>query len=490
MSAWSPHAAVRARAALVALLAVALFVEVNVLSAEWSSAADWSRGSMYTLSGRTRRVLESLDREVGLTVIVSEAAEARGAGRAEVLRRLLERYAAVTRRVGVRTLDPDRDPVEVAMLVGSQDALRVRAGVEGGRLPDAERLESEGRAGGSWLGVLVQAGERAAFRPLDELFPAPAADRRSSSAPLAVESGITSAILDVTAPDRAVICFTDGHGEWDLAGPEGEALLRGYLEGDAYELRTLDAASLGEGLERCTVTAIVGPSRGFLPREASALRSRLERGGRLLVMLDAHPDAGGDAALGLGPLLARAGMEVSAGAAKETDPARLYQPGSPNLVVGSVSGSLESARELAGQPIAVLLSAGVRGLSTSAAITPVIESAESITIDGWGSGALLGAAADAGEGGRIVVFGASSILFPPFAARPQTANLALVLSTIAWLSGRSSALPPPPVAAERVRLFLQAGTLRWLWWWLVVGMPVGAGLGGFIVGRVRRRASR
>ena len=54
MSGLAPHVAVRARAALVAVLAVALFVEVNVL-ARHSSAADWSRGRIYTLSERTRR---------------------------------------------------------------------------------------------------------------------------------------------------------------------------------------------------------------------------------------------------------------------------------------------------------------------------------------------------------------------------------------------------------------------------------------------------
>ena len=90
---------------------------------------------------------------------------------------------------------------------------------------------------------------------------------------------------------------------------------------------------------------------------------------------------------------------------------------------------------------------------------------------------------------RIFCPGAWSVLCPPFAARPQTANLALVLASTAWLAGRSTALPLAPVSAERVRLFLDAGTLHRLWWWLVVAMPVGAAVGGMIVGRARRGGS-
>ena len=280
-----------------------------------------------------------------------------------------------------------------------------------------------------------------------------------------------------------MICLTDGHGEWDLAGPEGESL-RGVLTG--MPTRCEPAGGLAE-TERCAVTAIVGPSRGFLPREASALRSRLERGGRLLVLLDASVGVGGDASKGLGTLLARGGLEVGAAPARETDPSRLYEPGVPPLVVGIASAGFEPAGDLAGQPVALLQAAGVRAISEATRVLPVIESAESTVIDGWGGGALLGAAAEVGACearpdaqeasalgsapstcGRIVVLGAStsSSRRSPPGRRPRTWR--------SWFRSRGSPFdraPMAPVSAERVRLFLDAGTLHRLWWWLVVAMP-------------------
>ena len=477
----APARRVGLRAALAVLLGVAVFLEVNGLAGLYPWSSDWSRGSVFTLSERSLRVVETLERQVAITALVSEALEARGVGRAELLRRVLERYGEATDRVTVRLIDPEREPAAFA------EARKRRPFLLG---------RSTTGSGAPEQGVLVESGERASFRSLDELFPPPA-DARSSSVPVAVESGVTAAILEVAAAERPAVCLTTGHGEWDLAGPEGEALLRAHLASDAFAVRTLEPDLPVEELGTCTVLVVAGPSLGFLAPEAERLRRRLEQGGRLLVLLDAAAEgtARSAAAAGLGSLLARVGIEASAAPMRETDPGRMYDPGSATLVVGTVGPSFEPTAVLAGRPVVVLQAAGLRPTGPESRAVPIATAADSTDVEGWGGGLALAMAAELGACGgadrpacgRLVVFGGSTVLFPPFAASGETANLAVVRSAVAWLADRPGALPLPPVLAERVRLFLEPGTLRLLWWWLIVAMPIGAAVAGLFVLRSRRR---
>jgi hypothetical protein len=470
----SPLAGSRWRALLAAALGLALFVELNYLSCLRHTALDVSRGAVFTLSDRTGAVLAGLDRDVVLTVLVSAGLEGAGLQRDELLRRLLERYAAGSPRVRVRFVDPDREPAAFAETVRRHAFVLGRAGAGPGSLEQ---------------GVLVEAGERVAFRSLEELFP-PAAERdRSSSVPVAVEAQLTAAILQVAAVARPVVCLTTGHGEWELAGPEAEELLRAHLESEAYEVRTLDPAADAEP-ERCAALVLGGPSRAFLPREVERLRERLEAGGRLLVLLDAAGEAQPEPAAGLGPLLERAGIAASRGAVRETDPERMYEPGTATLVLGRAGDAFERTRPLAGRPVALLQTAGLRTTGPASRAVSLVEAPASQRVDDWDGPVALALAAEleaAAGGGRLAVFGGSTVLFLPFVARTETANLALVLEAVAWLVDRPAALPLPPVQAERVRLFLEPGTLRFLWWWLVVAMPVGAAVAGLLVLRARRR---
>ncbi|MBN1769933.1 MAG: GldG family protein [Deltaproteobacteria bacterium] len=471
----SPPAAARLRALLAAALGLVLFVEVNYLACARHGALDWSRGAVFTLSERTEAVLGALDREVALTVLVSEGLEGVGLQRDELLRRLLERYTAASPRLQVRFLDPDREPAAFAETVRRRAFVLGRAGAGEGSLEQ---------------GVLVEAGERVAFRSLEELFPPVAEGDRSSSVPVAVEGQLTAAVLQVAATRRPVVCLTTGHGEWDLAGPEAEELLRAHLESEAYEVRTLDPVAEAE-TERCAALVVGGPGRAFLPHEAERLRERLEAGGRLLVLLDAPSEAQQEAAAGLGALLERAGIAASRAPVRETEASRMYEPGVSSLVVGAAGDAFERTRALAGQRVALLQAAGLRATGPASRAVPLVEAAGSQKVEDWDGPVALALAAELeAGGGRLVVFGGSTVLFLPFAARGDTANLALVLESVAWLVDRPAALPLPPVQAERVRLFLEPGTLEFLWWWLVAAMPAGAALAGFLVLRARRRGER
>jgi hypothetical protein len=158
----------------------------------------------------------------------------------------------------------------------------------------------------------------------------------------------------------------------------------------------------------------------------------------------------------------------------------------------------------------LLQAAGLRPSGPASRAVPVIEAAESSTVEGWDVVPALAMAAEVGDCvgggtpplhrstalplyrsascGRLAVVSGSTLLFPPFARSGETANLAVALDLVAWLVDRPAALTLPPAAVERVRLFLEPSSLRLLWWWLVVAMPIGAALAGFVVLRARQRA--
>jgi ABC-2 type transport system permease protein len=467
----------RGRAFLALALGAVLVVEVNHLSCRHSRSFDLSRGAVYSVSPRMRDLLASLSVPLSFTVLASEAYEADGPGRSDILRRLLDRYRECSARVAVRFIDPDREPAAFAETVRRHRFLLGRS-VTG---PLAAQS-----------GVVVESGERTAFRSLDELFPE---EGDAGAARVAVEIGLASAIVQVTGGEAPSVCWTTGHGEWETAGPEAATLLRSHLMSDGFEVRELGPEMLASGLDRCVLVVVGGGTAGFLSSEVELLTAALEGGARLLVMLE--PAAGGEGTgrHGFERLLRRAGIEATAGLLRESDPARQYDPGVPTLVVGRVAGGFDRTLPLAGRPVVLFESFGLRAAGPDAGARVLVEAPPGTAESGWGDDAAAGVMASelggcaSGGCGRLVVFGGPGILLPGFADGSATANLAVTLESVAWAAGVEGRTEGPARAAraERVRLFLGPDALRWLWLWLVVGMPAAAAIAGIVVLRARRR---
>ncbi len=107
-----------------------------------------------------------------------------------------------------------------------------------------------------------------------------------------LEESLSNAILGVTSAGKKTICAVEGHGERsfdDQQSEQGFATAKKALEGENYQLEPLLLASVGQVPESCSIVMIAGPERAFLTGEISALQKYLERGGRLMVMLDPGP---------------------------------------------------------------------------------------------------------------------------------------------------------------------------------------------------------
>jgi len=223
------------------LLAVALTVMVNWLSARRFTRADWTTTQIYSLSEKTENILSGLDDEIRVVVFMTPQTSMY-----DQVRELLERYKAASDKVTVEHIDPEREPLKTTQL--------------------AEQF-----------GVQVADTVVFIYGPTMRSFKG--------------EEQFTSAILSLVAPDVPKIYFVTGHGEAALAGAGGGAADRSLqiLE-EALKRENMETADTtllsGEVPDDADVLAIIGPTRAYTEAEIEALGAYLDRGGRLLLALD------------------------------------------------------------------------------------------------------------------------------------------------------------------------------------------------------------
>jgi hypothetical protein len=289
------------------LAAVVLAAVVNVLGARHFTRWDWTRDRRWSLSPATVETLRSLrTREVHVTlwVVAGEADPVEGS-----LRQLLAAYEAVTSRLEIHWIDPDRDAVQLV-------DLQRRFGLEAGRSED-------GRVATDAI-VIAASGERHWFLTQAEMF------EQSDDVHVKPreERALTQAIRGVLGAEKTRLCFTVGHGELALDGGKDEreslGAVRDLLEKDNYELTSVDATAPDayEPFAGCTIAIVAGPKAAFAPVEASRLRAWLLQGGNLFAAvgpIDASTPTG-LAPAGLDDVLRPFGVGLDEAVVHDVDP--------------------------------------------------------------------------------------------------------------------------------------------------------------------------
>jgi hypothetical protein len=287
--------------------AVVLAAVVNVLGARHFTRWDWTRDRRWSLSPATIETLRSLDtREVRVTlwVVAGEADPVEGS-----LRQLVAAYEAVTSRLDVHWIDPDRDAVQLV-------DLQRRFGLEAGRTEDG-RLATDAI-------VIAASGDRHWFLTQAEMF------EQSDDVHVKPreERALTQAIRSVLGGGKTRLCFTVGHGELALDPGSGEreslGAVRDLFEKDNYELASVDPTAQGahDPFAGCAVAIVAGPRSAFAPTEASRLRAWLLQGGNLFAAIgpiDASTPTG-LAPVGLDEVLAPFGVGLDEGVVHDVDP--------------------------------------------------------------------------------------------------------------------------------------------------------------------------
>lgn len=216
------------------LLAVGILIATNYILSRQNKRWDLTSAQQYSLSDQTRRVLESLESPISILVFGREEEFPR-------FRDRLDEYAYTSSEVTVEYIDVDRNPVR------------------------ARQYEIQS------YGTIVFDYEGRVERVV------------SNS-----EQELTNALIKAVEGAERTVYFTQGHGERDPNNEDrnGYSAVREALRLDNFGIETVVIAQTGDIPEDASAVIVSGPSTDFLAAEADVLRSYLEEGGKVLLMLD------------------------------------------------------------------------------------------------------------------------------------------------------------------------------------------------------------
>jgi len=513
-----PSASKKARAvrgsnaAISVVLAGAILLMVNFLAVRHYVRADWTSSGMYTLSDKTQKALASLEKDVSLHVLWSG-----GDPKYPDVKEIVDDYAALSPRVKIEIVDPDVSPERVKMIVDKYGA--------------KVQVNEQGQMGIE-AGVFVVAGDNVKFVASNEfesaggdMFGEGASPEEDGLSEFKAEQEITSAILRVVSDEQATACFTQGHGEWEFEGFGARALrhLKDSLKQDSYKVEALTTAGTSRVPEKCGLVVVAGPERAFMPEEAELLGTYLERGGRLLLLLD--PIVEGEALLptGLEALTAKHGVRLDQDFMLETDARRLVSETPVTFLVSEFT-THEAVKALsvpdsAGQAVKeqlgafpVVLSAA-RSLSAAEGGDVIADVLAKSSASSWGEtdiaslgtgdrtpekgdGDVAGPATlamaatlakkDGREGGRLAVVGDSDFLTEELFVNASLYNRDLWSGLIGFLTAREDLISIAPKNPEHVRLSLTEDDVHTIWL-IVIGEVLLMLVFGVVMWLARRR---
>jgi ABC-type uncharacterized transport system involved in gliding motility auxiliary subunit len=228
---------------LVSVLLVLGILLAASLLANWHPVRwDTTRGQTQSLSTVSKALLKKVTKPLSMTVFLPK-----GAGDRHHATEVLQLYVYHNPKVSFHFVDPERQP-----LLARQAGYRFAGNV---------LLEYQGR-------------------------------RQMADQP--DENAITNALRKVLQVERKKIYFLTGHGERDLENPKpgGFQVANKALQNEGYQVETLNLLTRGVVPPDAAVVIVASPQKPLLSTEVQALKAYLEKGGRLLVMLEAFQDGG------------------------------------------------------------------------------------------------------------------------------------------------------------------------------------------------------
>ena len=501
-------------AAISVVVGAAIIVMLNFLAMRHYVRGDWTSSGMYTLSDKTEKTVRALGKDVELHVLWSQ-----GDPRYSDVKEVVDNYASLSARVKVEVIDPDVSPERVQMIIDKYGA--------------KVQVNELGQAGIE-AGVFVVSGDNVKFVASNELEGmggdmfddgSGGGGEEEGLSEFKAEQQITSAILRVTSAQQATVCFTQGHGEWEFEGFGPRALrhLKDALKQDSYKVEAVTTAGATKVPGACGLVVVAGPERAFMDDEAEVLDRYLERGGRLLLLLD--PIVAGDAfqPTGLEGLAAKRGIRLDHDLLLEVDPRRLVSESPVTFLVSEFSAheavkalavpesaGREIKEQLGAMPVVVSMA---RSLSPAPGSEIVADVLAKSSAESWGETdvASLGTgervaekgpadtagpatlamaasigAAEGGEAGRLVVIGDSDFLSEELYLSASLYNRDLWSGSVGWLTARKDLISIAPKNPERVRLNLTDDDVKTIWM-IVIGEVVLMLILGVAMWLVRRR---
>lgn len=221
-------------ATLYIIVVLAIIVVANILADRYNKTYDATANKRYSLSDETKKIVDGLKEPATITYFNASTHFSQG-------RDLLDEYSALSSKVRIQYIDPDKDP-EVAR----QDGITT--------VPT----------------VIVAVGDH------------------TEKASDVSEEGITGAFIRDIKGNTRTVCFITGSGEHQIddSSRDGLSQLKEVLGKDNYQTQSIDLLTQTAVPASCTAVVIAGPVHDYQPTEVSAIKTYVENGGRAFFMLD------------------------------------------------------------------------------------------------------------------------------------------------------------------------------------------------------------
>lgn len=255
---------------LIALfLALVLVGMLNYLASNHYLRLNLSGSDYYTLSAKSSRILNNITNDVQVYAVFPDKHILKSD-----VRNLLSEYQSQSSHLDVEWIDPDSQLARTEELTHKYD------------------LDSSGR-------LIVVCGDRTVHLKRDDIADFKYQDLRGGGRQATLENfkgevAISSAILSVTANEKPLVYYSQGHAEreFDNFDPhEGYSSIARLIRQNNISLKPLDLNAKTIPAD-CSALIIAAPQKRFTAVERKSLEKYLDRGGRALILLDALMDPG------------------------------------------------------------------------------------------------------------------------------------------------------------------------------------------------------
>ncbi len=216
------------------LVVLGILIAINYLGARENKRWDLTTSKSFTLSDQTQKLLSKLDAPLKMTVFAKETDFDR-------YRQILPEYQYGSKRVTVEYVDLDKNPT-----LGKQYQIQTYGTIA---------LDYKGRT-----------------------------ERVVSDS----EQDLANGLIKVITGGQKKVYFVQGHGERDTVASDrgGYSEVAAALQRDNYTVDKLVLAQQADVPADAAVVVVAGPRTDLFPPEADALRRYLQKGGKLMLMLD------------------------------------------------------------------------------------------------------------------------------------------------------------------------------------------------------------
>jgi ABC-2 type transport system permease protein len=238
-------------ATLLVVAALAIVVGVNLVVDQIPAKLDMTQERLYSLSDQTKKLLDGLAVDVTITMLGRPGSEDK------LVKEVLDKMAARSRRIRLQTVDPETNP-GWAKTYSTTGSLRV--------------------------GSLVVAVSDTKYRTIDQYdlynYQMNQQTYQQEVTSLAAEQRVVSALQFVTAAKVVTVYVLKGYDATDLTSYG----LTQSVEGKNYAVKELDLIAAGRVPADADVVLLADPGLDLSAADAEHLRTYLAAGGRLMVL--------------------------------------------------------------------------------------------------------------------------------------------------------------------------------------------------------------